>query len=234
LNKPHHHRLLLLLAIAGILLLVLRERSLQADGLLRVSFLPVPQGSATLLTTARGKTVLIGGGKDLTALEEMGELLPFFARTVDLLVLADQRHVSTETLAEIAGRLTVRRALLPSPLPETLALHRTILEEYEIPITDVPWDEAVVLEEALTLTVTSNGKSKPSQLTVATASRSITIPGRADELPGETKSSLLRATVWEEDRLEEVIVRDPKFEAWTEDVPLRNLATEGTVSLVLD
>ncbi|MEK7218779.1 MAG: hypothetical protein AAB728_04925 [Patescibacteria group bacterium] len=231
---PHHHRLLLFLAIAGIALLILRERSLQTSHPLQVSFLPVPQGSATLIATPAGKTVLIGGGKDLTAFREMGKLLPFFARTVDLLVLADHRHVSTETLDETARRYRIRRALLPSPLPETLSLHRTILEEHKVPITDVPWDKTVPLEDALTLTITNDGKSKPAQLTLASGRDRIDLPGLKDDIAADFPASLLRAIVWEDGQPQTVVVRDPKFEAWTEDIPLRNLATEGAVTVSLN
>ena len=67
------------------------------DGRLHVSFLDVGQGDAILIRTPDGKTVLLDGGPSPAILmSELGRRLPFWDRTVDLLILshADDDHIT--------------------------------------------------------------------------------------------------------------------------------------------
>jgi competence protein ComEC len=61
-----------------------------------VAFLDVGEGNATLIRTAQGQTILVDGGPSPAALAEgLGRQLPFWQRTVDLVVLshADEDHL---------------------------------------------------------------------------------------------------------------------------------------------
>ena len=67
------------------------------DGRLHVCFLDVGQGDAILIRTPDGKTVLLDGGPSPAALmSELGRRLPFWDRTVDLLILThpDDDHIT--------------------------------------------------------------------------------------------------------------------------------------------
>lgn len=56
------------------------------DGQLHVYFLDVGQGDAILIRTPRGRQVLIDGGPDRTVLRRLGEVMPFYDRTIDLII----------------------------------------------------------------------------------------------------------------------------------------------------
>jgi competence protein ComEC len=63
---------------------------------LRVTFFDVGQGDAILIETPGRNRILIDGGPDSVVLEKLSENLPFWDRTIDLLVLThpDSDHVT--------------------------------------------------------------------------------------------------------------------------------------------
>ncbi len=83
-----------LAAVAAVAWLALRGLP---DGRLHVYFLDVGQGDAILVTAPDGRQILVDGGPSPTALlSELGDLLPFWDRDLDLVVLThpDGDHVT--------------------------------------------------------------------------------------------------------------------------------------------
>ena len=62
----------------------------------QVAFLDVGQGDAIFLQTKQGHQILIDGGPDDTVLSGLGEVMPFWDKTLDLLVLThpDADHIT--------------------------------------------------------------------------------------------------------------------------------------------
>lgn len=78
------------------------------DGKLHVAFLDVGQGDAILITTPQGQQVLVDGGPSPTALTSaMGKEMPFWDRSLDLVVMThpDADHITG--LVEVLGRFRV-------------------------------------------------------------------------------------------------------------------------------
>lgn len=67
-----------------------------ADGKLHVYFLDVGQGDAIFIKTPAGRQILIDGGPDNTILQRLGEIMPFYDRSIDLIVLThpDADHLT--------------------------------------------------------------------------------------------------------------------------------------------
>lgn len=67
----------------------------EKDGLLTVSFLNVGQGDAIFIDAPSGRQMLIDGGQDGSALRELGRILPWYDRTIDVVVAThpDQDHI---------------------------------------------------------------------------------------------------------------------------------------------
>lgn len=88
-----------------------------------VAFLDVGQGDATLITSPSGAQVLIDGGRDGSALRELGAQLPFFDRTIDVVIAThpDLDHIGG--LPEIMARYDVGAFIESSVLHETSATH---------------------------------------------------------------------------------------------------------------
>jgi competence protein ComEC len=106
------------------------------DGRLHVAFLNVGQGDAILITTPAGRQILVDGGPSPAALTSaLGKEMPFWDRSLDVLVMThtDADHITG--LAEVLERYEVGRWLesgLPDQDPTYLAC-REILVEKAIP-----------------------------------------------------------------------------------------------------
>ncbi|MFH0770001.1 MAG: MBL fold metallo-hydrolase [Candidatus Peregrinibacteria bacterium] len=97
-----------------IALLTMHELMRLPDGRLHADFFDVGMGNATLLTTPSGKRVLIDGGPDLSTLEGLGKRLPFFDRSIDLLVLTHAHADHIAALPEVLRRYRVQGVLWPT------------------------------------------------------------------------------------------------------------------------
>ena len=79
---------------------------------LRVVFADVGQGDMTVITTPAGNTIVVDGGPDRSrAAEVLGNLLPFWDRTLELLVLTHPHEDHITGLNEVLKRYTVERVL---------------------------------------------------------------------------------------------------------------------------
>ncbi|HEV2236653.1 MAG TPA: ComEC/Rec2 family competence protein, partial [Ktedonobacterales bacterium] len=78
----------------------------------RLDFLAVGAGPATLLRLADGTTAVIDGGPDGPALEAaLAQRLPYWQRTLDLVVVRGPRPESLTGLADLADHYTLGRAV---------------------------------------------------------------------------------------------------------------------------
>lgn len=103
--------ILFLLALAvGIWHAVLRE---DRHSLLTVSFLDVGQGDAIFIESPSGRQVLIDGGPDRSVLRELGVLMPWWDRSIDVVVAThpDADHISG--LVDVLQRYRVQYIFHP-------------------------------------------------------------------------------------------------------------------------
>ena len=79
----------------------------QKDGLLKIYFFDIGQGDAIFIETPNGNQVLIDGGPDNAVIHKLGETLPFFDKSIDLVVLthSDADHITG--LIEVLTRYEV-------------------------------------------------------------------------------------------------------------------------------
>src|SRR3989304_4193124 len=76
--------ILFLLIIA---VLASRETFSLGDGNLKFYVLDIGQGDAIFVQTPSGNQILIDGGQDRRILEELGKVMPFYDRSIDLVIL---------------------------------------------------------------------------------------------------------------------------------------------------
>ncbi len=70
-------------------------------GILTVVFLDVGKGDAVYIETPHGKKILIDGGIDASVMKKLGEVMPFYSRSLDMFVL------TAPTIDHLGGALTV-------------------------------------------------------------------------------------------------------------------------------
>jgi competence protein ComEC len=84
------------------------------DDKLHVSFLDVGQGDAILIQTPNGQDILIDGGPDLQKINlELSKKLPFWDRTIDLVVCTQPQADHVTGLVEVLQRYKVNQVLEP-------------------------------------------------------------------------------------------------------------------------
>ncbi len=87
--------------------------SIVPRGFVSISYLNVGQGDAILIESTHRKRILIDGGPDKTVLRELGSIMSFFDRTIDIVIEShpDKDHIAG--LPEVISRYTVHTFLEP-------------------------------------------------------------------------------------------------------------------------
>jgi competence protein ComEC len=126
------------------------------DGKLHVAFLDVGQGDAILITTEQGQQVLVDGGPSPSALTSaLGREMPFWDRSLDLVVMthADADHITG--LAEVLDRYQVD-GWLDNGFPDEDAVYAecmALLEEKGVPRQTVHSGDRLLLGSGIVLQV---------------------------------------------------------------------------------
>jgi len=91
--------------------------SLNSD--LEVVFFDVGQGDAIFIETADGFQILIDGGPGLAVLEKLGQEMPFYDRTIDLVILTHPEHDHMFGLLEVLKRYQIKNILWTGIIRDT-------------------------------------------------------------------------------------------------------------------
>lgn len=78
----------------------------------RVIFFDVGQGDSALIITPRGQTILIDGGPDASVLQGLGQVLPFWLRHLDLVILTHVHDDHLAGLIEVFDRYQIKQVLI--------------------------------------------------------------------------------------------------------------------------
>jgi competence protein ComEC len=78
---------------------------------LEVNFFDVGQGDSILIETPQNQQILIDGGPDTVVLEKLGKEMPFWDRTLDLVVLTHPHSDHINGLLEVLKRYKVENIL---------------------------------------------------------------------------------------------------------------------------
>jgi len=93
--------------------------NLSQPQLLEVVFFNVGQGDSIFIETPQGHQILIDGGPDETVLENLGKEMPFWDRTIDLIILSHPEHDHISGLIEVLKRYKVENILWTGVLRDT-------------------------------------------------------------------------------------------------------------------
>lgn len=101
---------------------------------LEVIFFDIGQGDAIFIETPQGRQILIDGGQDTGILEKLGDEMPFWDRTIDLVILTHPEHDHYGGLIEVLKNYKVENILWTGVLRNTSEYkewQKTIKEEEE-------------------------------------------------------------------------------------------------------
>ncbi len=102
--------LLLILFITTILVWI-AVFIISQDDFLEVNFFDIGQGDSIFIETPKGNQILIDGGPDSTILEKLGKEMPFWDRTIDLVILTHPEKDHIKGLLEVLKRYQVENIL---------------------------------------------------------------------------------------------------------------------------
>lgn len=94
------------------LLLIIHVWSHIPDGKLHLFFLDIGQGDSALIVTPKGKQIMIDGGPDLSTLEQIGDRMSYFDRSLDLLILTHPHLDHLASFPAVLNRYDVDTFLL--------------------------------------------------------------------------------------------------------------------------
>ncbi len=77
------------------------------DGLVHVYFLNVVQGDAIFITTPNNQQILIDGGPDRSVLAELGKIMSFWDRSIDMIVLTHPDADHLNGLVDVLDRYKI-------------------------------------------------------------------------------------------------------------------------------
>src|SRR5262245_55238718 len=92
-----------------------------------VRFFDVGQGDGALIQGPAGEQVIIDGGPDSSLLSNLGNVMPFSDRTIDLLILTHPHLDHFGSFAAILERYEVKRMMLTGMVYEN-DLYKHMLE----------------------------------------------------------------------------------------------------------
>lgn len=147
------------IALYGILIVFIvlawLELSRLPDGKLHLHVLDVGQGDAILLVSPSGKQILVDGGPDLSVLEQLRKHMPFFDRTIELVVLTHPDADHGTGIPEVLRRYRAEKILFNGTehdsgryeafLDEVLAQKLPVI--FPDPAADIDLGDGLVLDQ---------------------------------------------------------------------------------------
>ena len=125
------------LVVLGLISFVLWNAAITEDrhGILTVSFLDVGQGDSVFIDAPSGRQVLIDGGPDTSVLRRLSAVVPWYDRTIDVVIPThpDADHVAG--LIDVLARYRVSYVIQSSVLGDTAtwkALEKSVAKEGSI------------------------------------------------------------------------------------------------------
>ncbi len=119
--------------------------------LLEVNFFDVGQGDAAFIETPAGHQIIIDGGPDNSILEKLGEEMPFWDRTIDLVVLTHPEHDHISGLLEVLERYEVEKVLWTGILRDTAEYREwtRLLDEEGTEVTTALSGQKIISSDAV-------------------------------------------------------------------------------------
>lgn len=120
-----------------------------------VRFFNVGQGDSIFITGPTGEQILVDGGPDLTTLEDLGQSMPFFDRSIDWLILTHPHLDHVASFPEILRRYHVSHVMITGADYSNGRYEEflTELQQKHVPIMIADPAKDIRFEDGLTLDV---------------------------------------------------------------------------------
>jgi len=125
------------------------------DNILEVTFFDVGQGDSIFIETSNGKQILIDGGPDKSVLEKLSQTMPFYDRTIDLVILTHPDADHLTGLIEVLEYYKIGGILTSGLEKDTIVYQewREMIEQKNIPLTLAQAGQKIILQENIILEI---------------------------------------------------------------------------------
>lgn len=93
--------------------------SAESRGTLTVAFLDVGQGDAIFIESPTGKQIILDGGPDGSVLSRIGALMPFYDRSIDMLIVSNPDKDHFAGFIDVLKNYEVGGIMEPGTIPDT-------------------------------------------------------------------------------------------------------------------
>ena len=93
--------------------------SAEGRGILTVAFLDVGQGDAIFIESPTGKQIILDGGPDGSVLSRIGTLMPFYDRSIDMLIVSNPDKDHFAGFIDVLKNYQVENIIEPGTIPNT-------------------------------------------------------------------------------------------------------------------
>ncbi len=153
-NKKNLRIILSIAALSALLFLNFISANKNSDKL-RVSFFNVGQGDSIFIQTTDKKDILIDGGPDKAVIEKLGKAMPFWDKTIDLIIITHPHSDHISGLIEVIKRYKIKKIFYTgvSYNSETYAELLRQIERNKIELIEINKRQELVLSENLKLKI---------------------------------------------------------------------------------
>ena len=122
---------------------------------LKVYFLAVGQGDATLIRTPQGQDILIDGGPDDTVIKKLGEYLPVNDWDIELMILTHPHSDHVTGLVEVLKRYKVDKVIMTGIIHTAYDYIDWLkaIDEKHIPVKIINGVEDITIEDKIELNI---------------------------------------------------------------------------------
>ena len=117
--------------------------------ILTVSFLDIGQGDSIFIDAPSGNQVLIDGGPGSIVLHRLGEVMPFYDRSVDALIVSNPDKDHFAGFVDVLNRYEVHDVIEPGTVSATAIYHtfKDLVAKKHIPDLLLKTGDRIVLDE---------------------------------------------------------------------------------------
>jgi hypothetical protein len=85
----------------------------QRPPILEIYVIPLKVGQAVFIRTPNDKRILIDGGQNSEIIKHISDILPFYSRRIDTLIVSKQEGKKVSGLIDVLSRYSVQKVILP-------------------------------------------------------------------------------------------------------------------------
>jgi len=141
--------LILIIVLGFVFLFCLKNSFADSEKILEVDFLDIGQGDSILIKTPNDQNILIDGGPDKTVIKRLSEELPWWDKTIDLMILTHPHDDHVGGLNDVINHYKVKKILYTGVVHNAPAYINwlNLIKDNNIPLIIISHQQTINLGE---------------------------------------------------------------------------------------